>query len=242
MLVGEGPGIEESKTGVPFVGKSGKLLRTVLAALKLEDVYITNIVACRSCEPAVDAAGLPRMRMNYKTKQKEMVFQDTPPPPVCSEACSPRLYEEIYLVDPIAIIGLGATACEMLMQRPVTITRMHGQPTFIEVPGAVHRPSLTPAGKWARKSLGLLNAPTEQNQVAYYFMPTLHPAFILRQIQDEDPRSYFHQFYADISMVARTYSAYLETVLGAPPMVGAPDSDVVWEQYMKSIQEENNDG
>jgi uracil-DNA glycosylase len=242
MFVGEGPGIEEERQGLPFVGKSGQLLRTVLQALRLEQYYLTNIVTCRSCEPRLDAKGVPLQRKNFKTKQMELVYQDIPPPPACAQACLPRLYEEIYLVDPVLIVGLGATACETLMKRSVTITREHGETSHIEVPGATHRPALTPGGKWARKVLGVMNLPTEQNQVQYLFIPTLHPAFVLRSIQDEDIRSWFRQFYADVSKAVTTYNAYLEAVLGTPAMTSVqPDGDVVWKTYLDSIQE-NNDG
>ena len=49
MFIGEGPGQEEDETGIPFVGRSGRLLNKILEAveIKREDVYIANIVKCR---------------------------------------------------------------------------------------------------------------------------------------------------------------------------------------------------
>ena len=49
MVVGEGPGAEEDKQGLPFVGRAGKLLTDILKAINFErdDVYIANIVKCR---------------------------------------------------------------------------------------------------------------------------------------------------------------------------------------------------
>jgi len=49
MFVGEAPGAVEDMTGIPFVGRSGKLLREVMddAGIDPQDVYITNIVKCR---------------------------------------------------------------------------------------------------------------------------------------------------------------------------------------------------
>lgn len=241
MFIGEGPGIEEEKLGVPFVGRSGRLLHTVLQSLKLEQYYISNIVSCRSCEARTDPRGNPIMRKNWQTKEMELVYQDCPPLPSYMAACLPRLYEEIYLVDPIVIVGLGATACEALLKTSVTITREHGETTYIEVPGAVHRPALTPGGKWARKALGVLHTPTEQNQVQYLFVPSLHPAFVLRSIQDKDARSWFQQFYADIAKAVRAYNAYIGTVLGTPPVPPeVPDGDAVWESYLKTLEMEEN--
>jgi uracil-DNA glycosylase family 4 len=61
MLVGEGPGENEDATGLPFVGRAGKLLDDILAAVNLtrQDVYITNIVKCRA---AVEEGGRMKNR------------------------------------------------------------------------------------------------------------------------------------------------------------------------------------
>ena len=52
MLVGEGPGLNEDKEGLPFVGRAGNLLDKMLASIKLdrEKVYITNVVNYRPPE------------------------------------------------------------------------------------------------------------------------------------------------------------------------------------------------
>ena len=49
MLIGEGPGADEDRLGLPFVGRAGQLLDKILAAaqLPMEDVYIANVVKCR---------------------------------------------------------------------------------------------------------------------------------------------------------------------------------------------------
>lgn len=241
MFIGEGPGIEEEKHGMPFVGKSGQLLRTILGALRLQDYYMTNLVTCRSCSPRLDAQGQPMLRKNRETKQNEIAYQDEPPLPKYTAECLPRLYEEIYLVDPIVIVGLGSAACETLLKKSITITRMHGETRHISVPGAVHRPDLTPGGKWIRRDnkTKAMHAPTEQNEVLYFFIPTLHPAYVLHKgIQDRDARSPFNQLYADISKAANAYNSYLEVVFGHPAAAAAPPEDDVWEAYVASIEQE----
>lgn len=52
MIIGEGPGQDEDKQGLPFVGRSGKLLNKLLEALDTSrsEVFITNIVKCRPPE------------------------------------------------------------------------------------------------------------------------------------------------------------------------------------------------
>ena len=49
MFIGEGPGADEDKQGIPFVGKAGQLMNNAFQALEInrEDVYIANIVKCR---------------------------------------------------------------------------------------------------------------------------------------------------------------------------------------------------
>ncbi|MDR7416930.1 MAG: uracil-DNA glycosylase [Armatimonadota bacterium] len=117
MLVGEGPGAAEDKTGRPFVGRAGQLLRRLLreeARLDPEAVYITNVVKCRSCV------------------QKDGKTVDTPPPLSCVEACSTWLRHQIELVQPKAIIVIGAVACKYLLNMPIgeahgMAVRLHGQ-------------------------------------------------------------------------------------------------------------------
>jgi uracil-DNA glycosylase len=218
MFVGEGPGVEEEAQGAPFIGRSGQLLKRVLSVLGLTDFYCTNLVSCRSCERRDNPDGSPLIRTDYRTGKQTLVFKDVPPTPVQRAACRPRLMEEIYLVDPIVIVGLGGPACEELLGRSIAITREHGEVTRIAVPGASYRPVLTEKKQqWLRKIDGEWKAPTEQNEVYYYFVPTLHPAYVLRQLADKGPNNPFQTFAADLRKAVRTYDAYLETVFGVIP-------------------------
>lgn len=218
MFVGEGPGVEEEREGRPFVGRSGALLRRVLMQLGLEEFYITNIVCCRSCVPQVDGDGQPVFRKNYKTKIMEPAYKDEPPTPPQYFACLPRLHEEIYLVDPIVIVGLGGKACEALRNgKSITITRDRGEAEHISVPGAGFRPSVTKDQKWTRKVKGEVITPVEQNEVRYHFIPTLHPAYVIRKLADQGPDSPFRHFVKDIKKAIATYEAYLEMVFGIVP-------------------------
>ncbi|MFA5249102.1 MAG: uracil-DNA glycosylase [Candidatus Paceibacterota bacterium] len=86
MVIGQGPGNDEDKTGRPFVGRSGRLLTGFLemAGLKREDVFITSAVKCFPTPPD-----------NRKPKRDEL------------EACFPYLKEQIKLVGPEKIILVG---------------------------------------------------------------------------------------------------------------------------------------
>jgi len=218
MLIAEGPGAEEEVHGRPFVGRSGELLRRVLDHLNFHDVYMANTVCCRSCEMVIDQeTGLPQTRKDRRTGISSPVFKDVPPIPPQRNACLPRLYEQIYLVDPIVIVGLGNEACETLLGRPLTITRDRGEGRSITIPGASFRPSITEGGKWRRKIKQADVDPVEQNEVRYHFIPTLHPAYVIRVLADHGPDNPLQQFVSDIQKAINTYDEYLRMTFGEAP-------------------------
>ena len=102
MFIGEGPGADEDAQGVPFVGKAGQLLDKMIVAMGYApaDVYVANIVKCRP--PS-----------NRKPEPQEM------------EACEGYLHQQIALVQPKAIVALGATAVEGLL-KVSGITKLRG--------------------------------------------------------------------------------------------------------------------
>src|SRR5436309_8470505 len=104
MFVGEGPGYYEDKQGEPFVGAAGQLLTKLLGeiGLRREDVYITNVVRCRP----------PGNR---------------DPSPDEIEACRPYLEGTIDIVRPRVIVTLGNFATRVILDRPVSISRVRGQ-------------------------------------------------------------------------------------------------------------------
>jgi DNA polymerase len=114
MFVGEAPGATEDKTGLPFVGRAGKLLDELLAEVGLErgDVFITNVICCRP----------PGNR---------------DPVPEEIEACKPYLYKKIELIQPKVICTLGNFATKLLTGEPTGITKVHGRPQEREVAGRV---------------------------------------------------------------------------------------------------------
>lgn len=240
MFIGEGPGKDEEAEGGPFVGKSGKLLRGVLEKLEIKDYYISNTVACRSCVPITDADGNPIMTKGYRGRPPEPRYKDQPPTKAEVEACRPRLMEEIYIVDPTVIVALGGQAAEFLRGKSTTITRDRGQAMEISVPGATQIPSLTSKGMWHRKTKGVVHAPIEQNEVQYLMIPTLHPAYVLRQANDESKDNPFQQFYRDIRYAAEIYNRYQLEVYGvvaAGLSEDIPYELVVDEQYNAQNQE-----
>lgn len=242
MFIGEGPGVEEDAQGRPFIGKSGELLRRILEGFKFSDYYLTNLVACRSCEHKMDENGLPAFkRSRRKGSVPEPWLIDTPPKPNEWGQCLERLYEEIYLVDPVLIVSLGGTAAEALTKKPVTITKTHGQPIEISVPGAGYDAVLTEKKReWYHKVRGEVVAPVQQSEVRYLMVPALHPAYVLRKIADRGSDSPFRLLAEDIRRAIKVYQEYLRIVFNAPASRVA-HSDADWrdiENHYLTHQEE----
>jgi uracil-DNA glycosylase len=105
MFVGEAPGANEDRQGLPFVGQAGRLLDTLLGEIGLarEDVFIQNTLMCRP----------PGNR---------------DPQPGEIQNCSGYLLRKIELVRPRVICTLGNFATKLLRDDPTGITRLHGQP------------------------------------------------------------------------------------------------------------------
>jgi uracil-DNA glycosylase len=105
MFVGEAPGAEEDRQGLPFVGRAGGLLDELLAGIDLsrDDVFTANVLKCRP----------PGNR---------------DPQPNEIETCRPYLEQQIELIQPRVIGTLGNFATKLLTQGNVGITRVRGTP------------------------------------------------------------------------------------------------------------------
>ena len=104
MVVGEAPGAEEDARGEPFVGRAGKLLDAMLAAIGLgrDDVYIANIVKCRP----------PRNRDPHVEE---------------ATTCSGYLKRQIEAVSPRLLVAAGKVAAQSLLSTTQPIGKLRGQ-------------------------------------------------------------------------------------------------------------------
>ncbi|MCG8477957.1 MAG: uracil-DNA glycosylase [Spirochaetales bacterium] len=121
MVVGEGPGFQEDRQGVPFVGKAGQYLDKWLASIGLSretNAFIANIVKCRP----------PNNR---------------DPKPEESDACTPYLDEQLALVRPRLIVTVGRISTRLLTGSSEGITRIHG--SFFRHRGLPLIPTFHPA-------------------------------------------------------------------------------------------------
>ncbi len=121
MFIGEGPGRNEDEQGLPFVGRSGKLLDQYLEAIDLSrdrNVFIGNIVKCRPPE-------------------------NRDPLPEEWDACLPWLREQFKLIRPKIVVCLGRIAAQRLIRLDFSVTKEHGQ--FEEKNGVLFTATLHPA-------------------------------------------------------------------------------------------------
>jgi len=110
MFVGEAPGAEEDRQGLPFVGRAGQLLNQMLEGIGLsrEDVFIANVLKSRP----------PGNR---------------DPQPLEIDACRPYLFEQVRLIEPRVLCTLGNFATKLLSGNPAGITRVRGTPQVHEL-------------------------------------------------------------------------------------------------------------
>ena len=105
LVIGEGPGADEDRQGIPFVGRAGQYLDKWLDAIGLsrkQNVYIANIVKCRPPE-------------------------NRDPRPDESDSCLPYLRRQIELLEPVSILALGRVSAQVLSGRETGIGRLRGE-------------------------------------------------------------------------------------------------------------------
>jgi uracil-DNA glycosylase family 4 len=104
MFVGEAPGANEDRIGLPFVGQAGKLLDKLLAEIGMErkDVFVANTIKCRPPD-------------------------NRDPHPNELEACRDYLNRQIALIEPTMICTLGNFSTKLLREDTTGISRVHGR-------------------------------------------------------------------------------------------------------------------
>ena len=120
MFVGEAPGYEEDRQGLPFVGAAGQLLTKIIEAMKLsrENVYIAN---CLKCRPPNNRSPLPGEIMT----------------------CNPLLLRQMEIIQPKIVCALGKFAAQTLLKTQAPISRLRGR--FQEWNGIKIMPTFHPA-------------------------------------------------------------------------------------------------
>jgi len=104
MFIGEAPGANEDRMGLPFVGQAGKLLEKLLGEIGMQrgDVFIANTLKCRPPD-------------------------NRDPHPNEIETCQVYLSQQVELIEPSVICTLGNFATKLLRDDTTGISRVHGQ-------------------------------------------------------------------------------------------------------------------
>ncbi len=120
MLIGEGPGADEDREGIPFVGKAGQLMNKAFDALKIDrsKLYIANVVKCRP----------PKNRVPEEDE---------------ATACLDYLRNQVMLVKPKIIVLLGSTALKNILGKEYGITAVRGK--WMERKQILYMPTWHPA-------------------------------------------------------------------------------------------------
>jgi len=120
VFVGEGPGHDEDKSGIPFVGRAGELLNKIIKAIGLErdDVYICNVVKCRP----------PNNR---------------DPQPEETSMCGPFMRRQLEIISPEVVVCLGRPSAQYVLDTNRPIGKLRGH--FHDVNGMKVMPTFHPA-------------------------------------------------------------------------------------------------
>jgi uracil-DNA glycosylase len=112
VFVGEAPGFEEDRRGVPFVGRAGEMLDRIVVAMGLSRdlVYICNVLKCRP--------------PNNRDPAAEEIL-----------TCSPYLFQQLAWIRPEVIVALGAPAARTLLNSSDSIGRLRGRFHEFRLPG-----------------------------------------------------------------------------------------------------------
>jgi uracil-DNA glycosylase family 4 len=159
MIVGEAPGVEEDAEGMPFVGKSGRLLMNML---ELAWPNTQEIARIRQISDTESYYAELREYLDDHIFWVNAVSCLTPeartPTPKELEACRDRLERTIYAVDPLLILACGKTAATAVLQKSVQIVQKRGSVYDIHV-----------------------KSPATGKEVRYTAMAILHPSYLLRK-------------------------------------------------------------
>lgn len=168
VLIGEGPGDNEDKTGRPFVGRAGQLLDKAIeeAGLERPQLYITNTVKCRAADWST---GRP---------------QNRPPTEQETLACRQWLIPQLGFIKPKVILCIGSPSAKNLIKKNFQITRERG-----------------------------MYFPCEFARTA---IATLHPSYILRQMNVTKDDGGFSLLVADIRKAWDAAQRLVEKELANP--------------------------
>ena len=200
LIVGEAPGEEEMKESIPFIGKSGQLLNMLLASVsddpEIQQLWETYHNGKRTQD---NTKAFTDKVLEWREAEFAItnVISCQPPEnrqPILPEmkACWERLFNIIYIVDPLLIIACGGTALMAVTRKlSAQITKSRGQ-VF----------SATYYGK--------------SHEIQYPVMPILHPSYLGRVADFSDPEGLYMKTRKDIRTAMRMVDFLRHQYYGTP--------------------------
>lgn len=193
VVVGEAPGEDETKHGVPFVGASGRLLNQILAAAA-PDKEMQDLAKWYSKVSHTAANSNKFHEMVFEWRDKNFFFtnivgcrppENRTPIPTEIAPCNERLANILYIVDPLVVVAVGKTAAEALTGKKIEIRMKRGELFDSYVQGRV-------------------------TQVAYPTILALHPSYLLRVADWGTPGGEYDKTLDDFSRVFKIRDFMLE--------------------------------
>ncbi len=166
LVIAEAPGAEEDKIGIPLIGQSGKILDWFLANIMPDD-NLNRLTKSFSMKGGFrrmydwpdhnEAKKILCERIFYTNSILCRPENNRDPEIEELENCRARLFETIYLIDPLVIVSVGRISLESIMGKKVTsILKTRGNMFDIKLPGRL-------------------------TDIYYPVMPILHPSYLMRQ-------------------------------------------------------------
>jgi DNA polymerase len=198
-IVGEAPGEQEEKQGRPFIGPSGAELDRALrmAGIQRKNTLVTNVLLCRPPGNKLDLFLTSINKRNQEAAKSAKEKGEKPPEPIPSpiECCRPRLQGE--LVGHRNVITLGKVAMRAVTGSEVSIMAVRG---------------------------AVMTFPETEETEERLVMPTIHPAFVLRQ------QRWSHVFRNDIGKAARWFKGQVDW---EPPAITYQPSPDQLREFLK---------
>jgi len=217
MFISDYPREEAELTGNPLSGDSMLLLKAATEKYGIDQYsYYTHVSICRSAQPATTKSGGIKTYRNKKGKPM-IIWQDMAMTSDTMNTCRVRIFQEIYLVDPLLIVTLGPYAKAAILKDRSALSSDRGNFRILTVEGRSRVPVLTEKRKkWVRSyKNGNWKVLTKPRSVQYLCMSTYHPDFVTSTINSKDTGSdEFMQFMQDIELVAKTFHKYKEVIYG----------------------------
>lgn len=217
LVVGLAPSRNDERDGVHFgrgpwnrdkkgYDPSGAdLLRALFKKHGMGQVFYTSLVACRSCELQVNEDGSPRTFERNGIPRP--YYKDRPPLHPEISACQPRLWEEIYVVDPLLIISTQPEVTGYLLGKRSLSDGEVGQ---MHLPGRTQIPKQDARGQFSRMMRGVRSFYAAPLMLEYAVMQVPNPDMALQRHANRRQDSELNQLKACIQLASQVYQRYRE--------------------------------